>query len=162
MQTNNQAQSERPKLRRKFTPEEDQKLMAYVQYFGEKWSIISKLMETRTCKQCRERYREYLNPRITNAAWTKEEDELLIRLYTAKGPRWAEFSKILNGRSDNNIKNRWHTYLKHKVDTSILQSSSTEVSDTVSPEDLSEIISIPEPQSFEFHFVDDFEFFYTL
>ncbi|EAX97746.1 Myb-like DNA-binding domain containing protein [Trichomonas vaginalis G3] len=158
MTTDSQVASERQKRRRKFTPEEDQKLISYVQFFGEKWAIISKLMETRTCKQCRERYREYLNPNITNLAWTPEEDNLLIQLYTTRGSKWAEFSKILRGRSDGNIKNRWYIYLKNKVNLPSPPPSS-EVSEAHSPEEITEVITAFEPPLFDFQFTEEFDAF---
>jgi hypothetical protein len=43
--------------------------------------------------------------------WTPEEDSIVIQQYHRIGPKWVEIGKMLNGRSGNNVKNRWHKHL---------------------------------------------------
>ena len=73
-----------------------------------KWPDVAKLVPHRTGKQCRERYVNHLVPTVVSAGWTPMEDALICRLFTQVGTKWALISKLLPGRSDNNVKNRFH------------------------------------------------------
>ena len=97
----------------KFTPEEDQKLRELVQAHGtSSWKLISNLMGTRNLRQCRERWKNYLDPVLRNDPWTLEEDQLLVQKYSEFGPRWNKISRFFVNRSDNNIRNRWQLMLR--------------------------------------------------
>lgn len=65
-------------------------------------------MESRSGKQCRERYINQLDPRIKKSMWTFEEDAIIMRLHSQYGKKWSRFMDQLPGRSDNAIKNRYH------------------------------------------------------
>jgi len=84
-----------------------------------KWSIIAQsLVEysagmdantpERTGKQCRERYVNHLNPRLKHTEFGAQEDATIWRLYATIGTQWAKMSKVIPGRTDNNLKNRFH------------------------------------------------------
>ena len=67
--------------RRAFTPEEDIKITQLVKLHGTgKWDIVASCLEGRNAKQCRERWRAFLSPGMVNGPWTREEDQLLMRL----------------------------------------------------------------------------------
>ena len=101
--------------RQMFTPKEDKQLIELVKEYGDRnWRDISKKMENRTTRQCRERYRNYLSPNLTNGPWTAEEDLLLEQKYVELGPKWAAISQFFKNRSDVNIKNRWASN-RHKA-----------------------------------------------
>lgn len=94
--------------RHKFTPAEDELLKSLVQMYGEsKWALIAEKMQTRSPRQCRERYKNYLSPKIQNAPWTPEEENLLIQKYQQLGPKWSIISVFFAPRSDVNVKNHW-------------------------------------------------------
>lgn len=103
-------------LKVKFTEEEDAKLAKLVMLHGSKdWIQISKLMETRNPRQCRERWNNYVNPALRTDPWTAEEDQLLDQKFAEFGPRWNKISKFFVNRSDNNIRNRWMMIARHRA-----------------------------------------------
>jgi hypothetical protein len=94
--------------------EEDEKLMREVNGFLESggevnWTTISKCIEGRTAKQCRERWRCNLDPNINKTEWTQEEDLMIINLQQELGNRWALLAKSLPGRTENSIKTRFRS-----------------------------------------------------
>lgn len=52
---------------------------------------------------------------IKRGNFSPEEDELIIRLYSLLGGRWSLIAGRLSGRTDNEIKNHWHTNLSKKL-----------------------------------------------
>lgn len=94
--------------RQKFTNEEDQKLLQLVSIFGtHSWKRIAQHMLTRSTRQCRERYLNYLSPELKNGPWTHSEDHILLTKVRQFGPCWSKISKFFPTRSDVNIKNRY-------------------------------------------------------
>lgn len=95
-------------LRHKFSKQEDETLRRIVMQHGEgNWGTIAACMKNRTARQCRERYKNYLSPRIKNEPWTQEEEQLLERKFAELGPKWAKIALFFESRSDVNVKNHW-------------------------------------------------------
>ena len=110
-------QQQKKRHRVAFTPEEDNWLRHLVQIYGDNnWAVVASQMIDRSPRQCRERYRSYLQPSLTNGPWTKEEDALLINLVKVFHNRWVFIASHFEGRSDSNVKNRWYTHLQPKQD----------------------------------------------
>jgi len=104
------------KVRRKaWQPHEDDQLLKLVEEYGTKWSKIASMMKGRTGKQIRDRYLNNLNPEILEKEWTKEEDNLILFLYYNWGKKWSKIASALPGRSEGQVKNRFHWGLKRKV-----------------------------------------------
>lgn len=70
----------------------------------------------RNARQCRDRWVNYLAPNIKKNEWSEEEDFVIIFNYQNFGTKWAKIATLLQGRSENHIKNRWHSFLKRKFE----------------------------------------------
>lgn len=101
-----------------WTAEEDKALLKIVQTQSKpiKWPVVAYMLPSnRTGKQCRERYLNHLNPELKNTKWSCLEDATILSLYWLFGAQWAKMSSLLTGRTDNNIKNRFH-HLRRKLE----------------------------------------------
>ncbi|KAK7330484.1 hypothetical protein VNO77_24679 [Canavalia gladiata] len=97
--------------------EEDRVLMDYVKEHGTgKWNRIAKVTGLkRSGKSCRLRWMNYLSPNIKRGDFSEEEQDLLIRLHRLLGNRWSLIAGRIPGRTDNQVKNYWNTYLSKKL-----------------------------------------------
>ncbi|KAJ1258659.1 hypothetical protein BS78_10G092300 [Paspalum vaginatum] len=100
-----------------WTPEEDQKLMNYIQKHGHgSWRALPELAGLNRCgKSCRLRWTNYLRPDIKRGKFSQEEEQTILQLHSILGNKWSAISKHLPGRTDNEIKNFWNTHLRKKL-----------------------------------------------
>ncbi|KAM7525797.1 hypothetical protein LguiA_015699 [Lonicera macranthoides] len=100
-----------------WSPEEDEKLIRYITTHGYGcWSEVPEKAGLQRCgKSCRLRWINYLRPDIRRGRFTPEEEKLIISLHAAVGNRWAHIASHLPGRTDNEIKNYWNSWIKKKI-----------------------------------------------
>jgi hypothetical protein len=98
----------RPKQRQRFTPEEDEVILAAVDREDFEWSQLPVDLPGRTARQCRERYRIYLKPESEPKAWSRADDAILKAKFKEYGTQWTIISAFVGGgRSGVHCKNRW-------------------------------------------------------
>ncbi|XP_066400448.1 myb-related protein Hv33-like [Miscanthus floridulus] len=106
------------KLRRGlWSPEEDDKLINHIAKYGHGcWSSVPKLAGLGRCgKSCRLRWINYLRPDLKRGAFSQEEEDLIIHLHSMMGNKWSQIAAQLPGRTDNEVKNFWNSYIKKKL-----------------------------------------------
>jgi hypothetical protein len=98
----------------KWTADEDKKLNdAFRAHGGKNWKGIALLVPGRTCKQCCNRWRDALDPRIrlTNGSagkWTADEDIMLknaVRMHGGKN--WKAIALLVRSRTSKQCFKRW-------------------------------------------------------
>ncbi|KAK9048172.1 hypothetical protein SSX86_032865 [Deinandra increscens subsp. villosa] len=100
-----------------WTPEEDQKLLAYIEENGHgSWRALPAKAGLQRCgKSCRLRWTNYLRPDIKRGKFTVQEEQTIIQLHALLGNRWSAIATHLPKRTDNEIKNYWNTHLKKRL-----------------------------------------------
>ncbi len=99
--------------KRKFTYEEDERLMELTEKYGtSSWRLVAKNMDGRNTRQCRDRWKHYLSPDINRDEWSEEEDMLLLEKYQIFGEKWSKIVTFFLNRNTVQIRNRCLSLLR--------------------------------------------------
>ncbi|RZS01482.1 hypothetical protein BHM03_00031344 [Ensete ventricosum] len=105
-----------------WSPEEDEKLVKHITEHGHGcWSSVPRQAGTATLPPTRSTHHEqlrwinYLRPDLKRGTLSEQEESLIIELHAVLGNRWSQIAARLPGRTDNEIKNSWNTYIKKKL-----------------------------------------------
>jgi hypothetical protein len=142
------------KARNPWTPQEDVQLMELMKKHGQSWAMISAVMVGRTGKQIRDRYLNKLRPNIKCGDWSAQEDDLMIKLLKEIGNRWSLIATHLPGRTEGQVKNRYYSSIKKRLESNgeLSQSSvSRTISESVS------FANTPEAEETKFDFACEFD-----
>ena len=75
------------------------------------WTTVSAKVG-RPANQCKNRWKNDVQPKLVKGPWTKEEDELLAKLVHEKGPKhWTQIARYMKGRVGKQCNERWHNHL---------------------------------------------------
>ena len=137
--------------RKRFTTEEDIKLVKLVNQFGtNNWEQIKKLMPKRTERQLKDRWMHYLSPNVKNSDWTEDEDKIILEKYEIYGPQWNMISKLLENRSCIGVRNRAKKLLsKRKTQEIENDEDFSEINTFIDDNDSSDSVSSPAPDHYE-------------
>lgn len=104
-------------IKGEWTKEEDLKIIEIMTKYNESLELFrgKEIIPGRTLKQCRERWKNVLNPNLNKDIFTIEEQYLLFKLYSVFNGRWSYFSSIFPSiRSDNYLKNKFYSTIRRK------------------------------------------------
>eukprot|EP00300_Choanocystis_sp_HF-7_P034883 c4795_g1_i1.p1 GENE.c4795_g1_i1~~c4795_g1_i1.p1 ORF type:complete len:233 (+),score=21.24 c4795_g1_i1:101-700(+) len=125
------------------------------------WKVVATALGTgKSVRQCRERWRNVLDPNLKRGAWTPTEDKTLCEMLARVGPKWAVLAEHLPGRTDTSVKNRFSALYRRDpgVRHVLAEHSAAASAQPQLPNDISKLnTSATEPTEHEMRESSDFD-----
>eukprot|EP01022_Parablepharisma_sp_SALTPOND_P012415 TRINITY_DN1593_c0_g1_i2.p1 TRINITY_DN1593_c0_g1~~TRINITY_DN1593_c0_g1_i2.p1 ORF type:complete len:549 (-),score=29.25 TRINITY_DN1593_c0_g1_i2:1193-2839(-) len=135
---------EKAEAQPEWTKEKDNYLRSLIETYGDSdWHIVAECMSNKfkdfpiTSKDCRNRFKIYLDTSGGKQSWSDRERYLLLVAHQKYKNRWSDVARMLHKQSSNLIKNRFYTLFR-KIRNRIKNNDLA----TTSPLDLLEIYYI--------------------
>lgn len=90
----------------RWTKEECDKVIELKKMYGNNWSKISKMIKTRTPKQIRSRFINYLDEKLDHSEFSSSEDNIMKIYFPKLGRYSTRYVKHLQNRSPKMIQKR--------------------------------------------------------
>ena len=158
----NKQNSQTGHKRNKFSASEDYRLKQLVKTYGQNnWGLVAKLMDHRTARQCRDRYKYFLSPDVNRNPWSIEEEmklDLLVQMY---GKQWSKLVYYFPKRTDINLKCHYTMLERRKQKMLLLKNGFISKNETSKEEkdESEETINKTEPLLFKLKEDDLCDFF---
>ncbi|KAI5517088.1 RNA polymerase II transcription regulator recruiting protein [Trichomonas vaginalis G3] len=102
-----------------FSKEEDEKLIKLVNFYHKKrvinWTVVSQQMGTRSVRQCKERWMNYLDNRRNKCEFTPEENLFILNCVEKIGHKWSFISSQMKNRTVFSIKLQYSKLMRRNV-----------------------------------------------
>ncbi|CAG8468408.1 9095_t:CDS:2 [Paraglomus occultum] len=92
-----------------WSPQEDANLIRLHKRYGSSWVTIARHINTKSARECADRWRNALRPGINSSPFTATERLMIISLHDIHGPRWSRIASQLPGRTARKVKNFWYS-----------------------------------------------------
>lgn len=119
-----------------WTKEEDENIREFVKKFGTKnWKKLSEIYPGKTPKQYREHYYNCLEDNIIKKKDFSPEEDLKIYSFVENyGHKFAKLSKLMPGRTETSIKNRYYYLSKNNFNPLFTNINKSTIENTLEPE----------------------------
>lgn len=97
-----------------WTSEEDNQVSILIETHGKNWAKISSEMKNRTGKQIRQRFLNFLDPKIKKEKFSIDEDMKIFKLFKHFKTNWRYYVKYIPFRTADMIKGRYYSSIRFK------------------------------------------------
>lgn len=105
--------SRKKRVLNKFTKEEDVRLTRLmIENPKYNWEEVAEIMKTKSARQLKDRWQNYLDPSLDRSPFSEEEDAIILELYPQIGKRWKLMASHLPNRSPVDVRNRCYLLLR--------------------------------------------------
>lgn len=102
-------------VNKNWTLEEDIVIKDFVRDHGKKWERLANILNVRTAKQIKDRYKNKLDENLIRSKFSLLEDDKITALFIKYGSKWSYISKFIKGRTPDMIKSRFYSSLQKKI-----------------------------------------------